>query len=84
MCAVLRMEYIFNMYSYIISIAVLTKSKDIHSILQETKTVFWQIMGNILILQYNKEFVNLLEQNINRTRFIVSFWCGDKCMLLAF
>jgi len=41
-------------------------------------------MGNILILRFDKEFVNLLEQNVNRTRFIDSFWCGDKCMLLAF
>jgi hypothetical protein len=40
MCAILRIEYIFNLYSFIISIAVLTKSKDIYSILQETKTVF--------------------------------------------
>jgi len=40
MCAVLRIEYIFSLYSFIISIAVVTKSKDIHSTLLETKTLF--------------------------------------------
>lgn len=74
----MRIENIFNLYSFIISIAVLTKSKDSHSILQENSVLTNH--GKYI----NKKIVNLLEQNINRTRFIDSFWCGVKCMLLAF
>jgi hypothetical protein len=50
MYAVLRIEYIFILDCVIISIAILANSKDIHAILQEIEIVFWQIMGNILIL----------------------------------